>query len=168
MEQKMKKIGLIMNVLMGVSLSFVLSLTGLIASSHFQVRAWLLSFFLSFVLSLLIGFFVPVRKIVLSACKKLNLSERTLAFHCADSFVSDLIYTPPITLLMVTLAFLGAKKGMNEAVSSGVPLESLPQLHFLPMFLHSLVISMIVGFVLIFILQPLFLRIVLPKEMRKK
>ena len=109
MEHEMKKIGLIMNVLMGVSLSFVLSLTGLIASSHFQVRAWLLSFFLSFVLSLLIGFFVPVRKIALSLCKKLNLSERTLASHCADSFVSDSVVVS-VSLLVLAFAFAGVRR----------------------------------------------------------
>ena len=160
----MRKIGLIMNVLMGVALSFFLSLTGLLASGHFEVKAWIVSFLASTVLSLLIGFCIPVRKIALLVCGKCGLKERTLPFHCMDSFVSDLIYTPLITLVMVALAFMGAKRGIEAAIAGGAPAESLPQLHFLPMYLHSLLISMVVGYILIFVLQPVFLKILVGKK----
>ena len=69
--------------------------------------------------------------------------------------------TPLITLLMVALAYHGAQSGINAAIAAGAPAESLPQLHFLPMFLHSLGLSLLVGYVLIFVLQPLFLRLLI-------
>ena len=163
-ENKMRKIGLAMNILMGVSLSFFLSLTGLLASGHFELKAWLVSFGASAILSLLIGFFVPVRKIALSVCGRCGLHERTLPFHCMDSLVSDLIYTPLITLLMVALAFFGAKRGIDAAIAEGVPAQSIQAPNFFPMFAHSLLISLVVGYILIFILQPLFLRLLLGKK----
>ena len=159
----MRKIGLIMNILMGVSLSFALSLCGLLFSGHFETKAWLVSFALSTIVSLLIGFCIPVHKIGCALCEKMGLKERTMPFHCVDSLVSDIFYTPIITLLMVGYAFLGAKKGIEMALANGAPAASLPQLHFMPMFGHSLLISMIIGYVLIWILQPLYLKILLAK-----
>ena len=165
--EQQRKIGKIMCILMGVSLSFFLSLIGLLSSGHFEIKAWILSFVLSTALSFLIGFCLPVRKTSLAVCTSLGLKERTLPFHCMDSLISDIFYTPLITLLMVALAFMGAKRGIAEAVSHGAPADSLPQIQFLPMFLHGLLISMIAGFVLIFVLQPLFLKILLRKNLKK-
>ncbi len=159
----MRKIGLIMNILMGVSLSFALSLCGLVFSGHFAIKAWLLSFALSTVLSLLIGFCLPVHKIGCTLCEKLGLKERTLPFHCVDSLISDLFYTPLITLLMVALSFFGAHRSIEQAIANGASAESLPQIQFLPMFLHSLLVSLVLGYLLIFILQPLYLKILLAK-----
>lgn len=161
-----RAIGIKMNILMGVSLSFALSLTGFLSSGHFSLVPWLISFALSTVLSLAIGFFLPVRKAALAACKKCALPERSIPALALDSLISDLFYTPLITFLMVALAFSGAKRQLAEAIAHGAPAESLPQLHLLPMFLHSLAISMLVGYALIFVLQPLYLKILtrnLPK-----
>ena len=158
-KNPMKKIGILMNILMGVSLSCALSLTGFGLSGHFELVPWLISFALSTVLSLIIGFCLPVRKAEAACCKKCGLQERSLGALALSSLTSDLFYTPVITLLMVALAYSGAKKGIEAALANGAPAESLPQLQFLPMFLHSLVISLIVGYVLIFILQPLYLKI---------
>lgn len=161
---QMRKTGRIMNILMGLSLSFFLSLIGLAFSGHFAVKAWIVSFLASFIVSLLIGFCLPVRKAGLAICRSCGLKERTLAFHCMDSLISDIFYTPLITLLMVALAFMGAKKGIEAAIANGAPADLLPQLSFMPMFLHSLLISMIAGYILIFILQPLFLKLLLRKS----
>ena len=62
-----------------------------------------------------------------------------------ETLLSDLIYTPVITLVMVAFAHKMATRGGA-------------QIPFLPMFLRSLVISLLVGYVLIFILMPVFLR----------
>ncbi|MBP5284423.1 MAG: hypothetical protein J6Y93_07160, partial [Treponema sp.] len=148
-QLQMRRIGLVMNILMGVTLSCALSLTGLALSGHFEVKAWLISFGASTVLSLIIGICLPVRKASLAICSKCGLKERTFSFHCLDSLVSDIFYTPLITFLMVLLAYNGAKN---------------TELKFMPMFLHSLLVSMIAGYVLIFILQPLYLKILLPKN----
>ncbi len=157
---QMKKIGLKMNILMGVSLSFALSLSGLLLSGHFALIPWLISFERSTLLSFVIGFLIPIRKICSICCKKLSLEDRSIKALALDALISDIFYTPLITLMMVAFAYLGAKK--EQAGASGAP-----QLSFLPMFFHSLVVSMIIGYVLIFILQPLFLRLLtrnLPKE----
>ena len=60
--------------------------------------------------------------------------------------------------LVITMASATSVCGTSAAIASGAPADSVPALHFLPMFLHSLVISMVVGYVLIFILQPLYLK----------
>lgn len=154
-----RKIGIKMNVLMGISLSFALSLLGFLSSGHFALLPWLISFVLSTILSLLIGFCLPVRKTAETLCKKFGLKERSLSSLALDSLISDIFYTPLITLLMVFIAFSGAKKSIEAAIANGAPAASLPQIQFLPIFLHSLLISMIAGYILIFVLQPLFLRI---------
>ena len=163
MEKNMRNIGVIMNILMGVSLSCALSLTGLLASGHFAVPAWLVSFGLSTVLSLVIGFCLPVRRAAMALCRTCKQQQGSLGALLIDSLVSDLFYTPLITLLMVALAYHGAQSGINAAIAAGASVESLPQLHFLPMFLHSLGLSLLVGYVLIFVLQPLFLRLLIGK-----
>ncbi|MBQ3965695.1 MAG: hypothetical protein II684_02540 [Treponema sp.] len=144
--QMMKKIGRRMSILMGVSLSFCLSLLGNLTSGHFTLPGFLISFAVSTLISLIIGFLVPMKKVGDGLANALHLKARSLPAHCAESFVSDLIYTPVITLAMVALAW-------KLATSHGA------QMPFLPMFLHSLVLSMIVGYVLIFILMPVFFKL---------
>ncbi len=144
--QMMKKIERRMSILMGVSLSFCLSLLGNLTSGHFTLPGFLISFAVSTLISLIIGFLVPMKKVGDSLANALHLKPRSLPAHCAESFVSDLIYTPVITLAMVALAW-------KMATSHGA------QMPFLPMFLHSLVLSMIVGYVLIFILMPVFFKL---------
>lgn len=160
----MRKIGFKMNILMGISLSFSLSLIGLLSSGHFQIMAWLVSFALSTLLSFFIGFCLPVRKVSMFFCKKCGLQEHSLPALALESLISDIFYTPLITFLMVFLAYTGAKKQIEAAIANGAPAEIMNQLNFLPMFLHSLLISMIVGYILIFILQPLYLKILIGKR----
>ena len=150
-ENAMKKIGRKMSILMGITLSFFLSLQGNLLSGHFAVPAFLLSFAISTAISLIIGFLVPMKKVGDSVCNALHLKPRSLPAHCAESLVSDVMYTPVITLAMVALAW-------KMATAHGA------QIPFLPMFLHSLALSMITGFVLIFIFMPLYMRLVVPKQ----
>ena len=77
MAQKMKKVGSQMSLLMGVTLSFCLSLTGNLMgakqSGGFSVPGFLISFVVSTIISLIIGFFVPMKKVNDSVCGSLNL-----------------------------------------------------------------------------------------------
>ena len=146
----MKKIGIQMSLLMGITLSFCLSLIGNLTSGHFTIPGFLISFVLSTVISLIIGFLVPMKKVGDSVTAKLGLRPHSLPAHAVESLVSDLIYTPVITLAMVTLAYF-----MMQAP------EKPP---FLPMFLSSLLISMLAGYVLIFFLMPLFMKLVFKKN----
>ena len=150
--QMMKKIGRRMSILMGVSLSFCLSLLGNLTSGHFTLPGFLISFAVSTLISLIIGFLVPMKKVGDGLANALHLKPRSLPAHCAESFVSDLIYTPVITLAMVALAWKMAQSPLVGKIYC-------TQMPFLPMFLHSLVLSMIVGYVLIFILMPVFFKL---------
>ena len=151
MENKMKKVGLTMSMLMGITLSFCLSLTGNIMGSRqsgsFNVPGWLISFVLSTVISIILGFIIPMKKISDSVQSK-NGGIGSVRGRLVDSLVSDLIYTPLLTLIMVFLAYRGA-------VAHGA------QMPFLPMFLSSLLVSLIVAYIIIFLVSPLFIRLAL-------
>ena len=110
----MNTIGKHMNIAMGVALSFCLSLVGVLTSGHFTAGAFITSFLLSTAVSLIIGFCVPLRKITESACK--HMQPGTLKRRCAESLISDLAYTPVMTLLMILLAWFGAAR---HALRSG-------------------------------------------------
>ena len=155
MEQKhtnpnMKKIGLTVSILMGITLSFFLSLVGISSSGHFTVMGWLSSFAISLVVSLCISFVIPMKKLTDAIHAKLHLNPRKIGTLCLDSFVSDVIYTPLITFVMVAFAYAQAK-------SHGAVMP------FLPMFLHSLLLCFVVGYILIFICQPLYIRFAMKK-----
>lgn len=144
----MRKIGIQMSILMGVSLSFCLSLVGSLSSGHFTMPTFLLSFAVSTIISLIIGLLVPMKKVNDSLDAKLGLQPRNLSTHLFESLISDLIYTPIITLVMVFMNW-------KIATSHGATIP------FAPMFVKSLIISMLVGYVLIFVLMPLFLKLVM-------
>ena len=150
MEEKMKQVGRKMSIYMGVTLSFCLSLVGNLSSGRFTIPGFLLSFIISTIISLLIGFFVPMKKVSDNATKNMKPG---IGKQCMEAFISDLIYTPVITLCMVFMAW-------RNATSHGA------EIPFLPMFLRSLVLSMIVGFVLIYFLMPFYLKMILGKEGR--
>ncbi len=148
----MKKIGMQMSILMGISMSFCLSLTGVLSSGHFTIPAFLSSFIISTIISLIIGFFVPMKKVSDTAVEKAGLTPHTLKARLLESLISDLIYTPVLTLCMTGMAYY-------NAVSHG---QSMPP--YLLMFLKSLLLSMIVGYVLIFLLTPVYLKLIMKKS----
>lgn len=141
-----KKVGMKMSLCMAVSLSFCLSLTGNLSSGHFTVPGFLISFVVSFIISLIIGILVPMKKLTDALHRKLSMDERKLSTRFFDALVSDLLYTPIITIVMVTMAH-------RQAGEHAPP--------YVPMLLRSLALSMIVGYVLIFILTPLFMKLIM-------
>lgn len=147
----MKKIGIQMGLLMGVTLSFCLSLTGLVSAGKFSVPALLINFAVSFVISMIIGVLVPMQRVGNAVIAKAGLEPRTMKARLLESLISDLIYTPVITFCMVFIAY-------KQAVSHGAKIP------FPPMLIKSMIISLIVGYILIFIFQPLFLKIIMKKN----
>lgn len=146
-----------MSLYMGLSLSFCLSLTGLLSSlgkTEYTVPRFLVSllinFAISFVISMVIGLLVPMKKVNDSLGRKLGLQPGKLGTRLFESLISDLIYTPVITLTMVFIAY-------KQATSHGAKMP------FLPMFLGSLALCFTVGYVLIFFLTPLFMKTALKK-----
>lgn len=144
----MKSVGIKMSLLMGVTLSFCLSLVGNLSSGHFTVPGFLISFVVSLAISLVIGFLVPMGKVTASLDARLGLKPGKLSTRLFDALISDLIYTPVITLVMVTMAW-------RQATAHGA------QIPYAPMLLKSLGLTMVVGYVLIFFLTPFYLKLVL-------
>lgn len=147
MKEQMKKISFHMAIRMSILMSLCLALVGTLSSGHFTIPGYLLSFVASTIISLLIGLIIPVGKISSDVCKKLKMKPHSLPERCMSSLISNLIYTPLMTLIMVSLAYAMVMK------QSG----GMAQISFLPMFLKSLILTFIVGYVLIFIFMPLFL-----------
>ena len=142
----MKNVGRKMSLMMGTTMSFFLSLVGNLASGRFTLPGFLLSFVASFAISLVIGFLVPMGRVTAAVDKKLRLLPGRLSTRCVNALISDLIYSPIITLGMVFMAW-------RRATAQGA------RIPFLPMFLRSLAISLAVGFVLAFVLTPIYMKI---------
>ena len=149
-KKLIKKAGLQISVYMGITMSFFLSLIENILSGHFDLVLFLVTFALSTTLSLIIGLVVPL-SLINSAVEE-KLGQGTILYRCVSSFISDLIYTPVLTLAMVSLVRIMLPR---EAV------ENLPPLP--KMFIGSLIPAMIVGFILILIFIPLFQKSVTAK-----
>lgn len=147
----MKKVGLQMSILMAVTLSFCLSLMGTLSSGHFTVPGFLMSFGISTVISLIIGFLVPMKKLEDGLVRKCGIEEHSLPARLLSTLVSDLVYTPILTFSMVFMAY-------KQATAHG---SNMP---FLPSFIKSLILSLIVAYIIIFIVKPLFLKFVMKQN----
>ena len=149
MKGNMKKISILMGLLMGLSMSLCMSLCGTLLSGHFTVQSWLISFAVSFVVSFIIGLLIPMKKIQDFVLYNHNLKRGGLCAHLVGTLVSDLVYTPIMTLIMVFIAWTNARKHLP-------PDARLP---FLPMFLKSLLVCFVVGYIVILIVTPIYLKI---------
>ncbi len=151
--KEMKKIGHEISFFLGLILSFFLALVGTLSGGHFTVPGWLLSFLISFLISMIIGLLVPMKPVLDAVDRKAGLKSGTLGARFLESLISDLIYTPVITFCMVLFAYLNVRR-----MGGFMP--------FLPVFLRSLVLTMIVGYVLIFFLMPLIMKLVMKRHGR--
>ncbi len=148
--EMMKQIGRKMSILMGISMSLGMSLTGTLSSGHFTVPGFLISFLVSTVVSLIIGFLIPIAKISREACQKRKLPEGSLKARLFESLLSDLIYTPIMTVIMVAIAYFSATRQGAE-------------LSYVRMLIPSFFLCFAVGYILIFVLQPFFLKMLIKK-----
>ena len=140
-----KSVGRKMSLTMGVIMSLVLSLAGHLSSGHFLFSSFMLSFFVSAGISIVIGFLVPMGKINAAIERKLLAGPKDILVRLTESLVADLIYTPIITLAMVILAYNMVMTGNSQA----------PNIPFFPMFARSFLICFTIGYILIFFLTPL-------------
>ncbi len=148
MNEQMRKIGRSMSIKMGVTMSFFLSLIGMGTSGHFTIPGFIISFVVSTILSLIIGMVIPMGRISDAAVRSLKLQKGTFPARALETVISDLIYTPIMTLSMVSLAY-----NMAMRQSGGKA-----QLNFAAMFFPSLIIGFLAGLVIIFIIQPVFFK----------
>ena len=158
MDEQMRIIGKQMAIRMGLMMSFFLALVGTLTSGHFTVPGFIIGFIISSIISILIGLIIPVGKITGGVCTKLGLERGRMGTRVVESLLSDLIYTPIMTLVMVAFAYF-----MVMRQSGG-----MAQISFIPMFLRSLVICYVVAFFLIFIFQPLFLKQLMKKNSERE
>ncbi len=150
-EKKVKRVGMEMSILMSVSLSLCLSLTGTLSSGQFTIPGFLASFLISVAISFMLGLFISVPKINAMLGAKFKLKRGALKTRIIESLVSDLLYSPIMSFLMVTLAWFSAR-----AHGAAPP--------YLIMLVKGLILSILVGFLLIFLFMPLFLKIVLKRN----
>lgn len=162
MKKEMKKIGLKISLIMAFLMSFGLSLTGNLIAERppdlpmmASIIGFLECFILSFVISFAIGITVPMPKVNAALARKFHLQPRTLKAHLVESVASNLIYTPLITTAMVVFVYY-----------TMIPDGHKPP--FLPMFIHSQIVCLIVAQVLIFFLVPVIMKFVLPKGPAEK
>ena len=144
-----KSVGRKMSLTMGIIMSLFLTLAGCLSSGHFLFSNFMLSFFVSAGLSVIIGFVVPMGRINAAIERKMMAGPKVISVRLVETLVSDLIYTPVITLANVTLAYHMIMTESNQ-------MANIP---FFPMFFRSFLICFTVGFILIFFLTPLLLNL---------
>ena len=151
-NQKFRKVGFHMNILMGFSLSLCLSLTNTLSAEKPTLDTWLISFGVSALISFALSFLIPIKKMEDGILKKMHISPLSLAGKLIAALISDFIYTPVISLAMVSLVrFIILKQSHGMA--------QLPP--FIIMFGKSLIVSFIVAYCVIFLINRPLLRLVL-------
>lgn len=161
----MKKIGIQMNIFMGLFMSIILSIVGTTfgqATSAAGIQfpgiiiGIVVSFIASFAISLIIGFIVPMKKVGDGVCNLFKTSSNAILGKVVSALASDLIYTPVITFAMVAIARFMAGKQNPEALAHMPP--------YIIMVLPSLALTLVVGWVVIFIIQPILMKRILKKN----
>jgi len=143
---KMKKEDRIMSMLMGTTMSLCMSFIGNITSGHFTVPGFISSFIISFVICIVIGLFVPIGQVANSITDKCGLRRGSMGRRALESLITDIFFTPIMTVAMISYAYNMAKKHGDH-------------MKFVPAFLSSLLIGLIICFLLAFILTPVYLKI---------
>lgn len=147
-----------MTVYMGITMSFVLSLVGTLAGGHFTIVSWLISFGISLVISLVIGCIVPIKKLGDAACAKCKVDPQSMKGNLLSALISDLIYTPVITVVMVSIMMNMVKKQIAAAGRVAVGFPTLGQA-----LVPALIITLLVGFIVIALIQPVFIKMLVKK-----
>jgi hypothetical protein len=144
------KIKFHMSLMMGITLSLCLSFVGTFTSGSFTIGGFMVSFLESLVISLVIGYFVPIKRLEDKACEKAGITGKPLACRALGSLISDLIYTPIITIFMVTINFV-----------------KIPAAHRPPYVLmlgKSMLISLVVAYLIVFLVAENFMKIIMKRN----
>ncbi len=145
-----KKAGQLIGVLMGLTMSFCLSLIGMVSAGQFSIPGFLKSFVISFLISLLLGLLIPVRKISTSLVRKHGLKPGSLKARLVESLVTTVTYSPVMTLIMVWMAW-------KQAVSQGA------RIPFGAMLVKSELISLVAAFLISLVAAPLWTSLVMKR-----
>ena len=143
MDDATREFGKKMNILMSGTMSVVLSLFGTLTSGQFTWMGFLSSVVISFIVAFLIGLLIPSKKITADFDQKHGIDPNSTKGRLVNTLISDLIYTPILTLVMVFVAWRGT--------GGAAP--------FLPMFFSSLIKMLIVAYILIWFVEPVLVKI---------
>ncbi len=138
-----------LSIFLGISVAFVSSIVGPLSSGHFSILSFIVTFFISTVISVLIGVFVPFGRIVRKITR--NFRDFSLKKRALVSLIYDLIFTPFTGTMMVIMAY-------NNVSKHGAPVT------FLSMFIRSVCMIVIIGYVVIFILFPVYCKMLKIKK----
>lgn len=154
MEIVLKKINRYMSLMMGGVLSVALTIFGNLTSGHFVMPGSLISIaigiVLSFGISQLISTFINIKTTTDKVISKFNIKGE-MPTKLMSTLVSDLIFTPIITVCLVSFSI-----GMANAHSPVV-------IPLLPAIIKSLILSLIVAYIIIFFIQPPILEVAMKK-----
>lgn len=150
MDKDRRKISILMSVYMGFVMSIFMTITGVCVGMlpnvlqhrippQAMISSLISGFFISFAISMMIGFVVPMHSITGSATKNM---EPGFGKRCVETLISDVIYTPVISVVMVAFAYMSNNKNGEGGPS------------FFMMLIPSLIACFIVGFIIIFLVQP--------------
>ena len=139
----------LVGVFLGVVLSFFLSFVGTLQSGHFSVVALIVSFMCSSILSIIIGIFVPIKRINARCVAKIKKEPGSIPAKLLCALVDDIIFTPIINLLMVFMAY-------KRALKFGA--TDMPPFRFI--LLRATAFCVVVGFIVLFFAIPLVEKLV--------
>lgn len=146
-----KKISREISLLMGLTMSCVLTVVGLVSSGQFTFQKFLISFPLSFIISLIIGLFIPMKEISNTLVRKCHFTSGTLKARLLEALVTDVLFSPLMTFIMVFMAW-------KQATAHGA------RIPFGPMLLRAEIISFIAAFVLGYLVTPVITGFVLKRN----
>lgn len=146
-----KHTGRVMSILMGLTMSFMLSLLGMVSAGTFTLPGFLKSFLISFLIATAIGLLIPVRKIAGTLAKKSGAAPGSVKGRVIEALATDLMYSPLMTFIMVYMAY-------RQATAHGAKIP------FGGMLLKSEIISFIAAFLLSYLLPPVFVKLLTKKK----
>ncbi len=137
-------------IFLGISLSVVLSLVGILLATRqngrFSITGWLITLVASIIVSLALGFIIPMDRAAKGTSKACKLKPGGIPARLVETLVMDIIYTPVVNFLMVFIS-------RQKAISNGAPPQTL---HLGKMFLLSFPGVFVTGYIFIFVFLPLF------------
>lgn len=140
----------IMNLILGIVVSFTLSFLGSVRGGNFSVTSWLMTFLASFILTQMIGFLIPYKEITDNVCKKIKVQNTSTKGILLSALIIDLIYTP---IMSGTMFFV-----MTWILSKVAPGGKRPPM--LIALASSLSLSFIVAFVIIALMLPVIYKVI--------
>ena len=152
MKEYAKKMSLCMGIMMSLSLTAI----GLISANAFTPVSFLFNFGVSFGIMSIVGRFFDAGMISMNILQKNGIDRGSLKGRLIQSLIIDLVYSPIMTFVMITLSYL---IGKSQSVK-------LPP--YIPMLIRGLLVSFVAAFFLCLIFTPIFEKILMKKAVDEK